>query len=114
MNEQTTILLAYAIFIWLVVLHTFEEIAEGIFDLQLGHIQMEKWLSSRGFLLSYSENIITDCLMRISFALKPRTDSLKLYSSSQPANAMRSFARLVVVQRLALRRDSLCNVKDVG
>jgi hypothetical protein len=42
MTEQTTILLASTIFIWLVVLHTFEEIAVGIFDLQLGHIKMEK------------------------------------------------------------------------
>lgn len=38
MDEQTTILVAYAIFIWLVVLHTFEEIASGIFDLDVrGH-----------------------------------------------------------------------------
>ena len=29
-GEQTIILLIYAIFIWLVVLHTFEEIASGI------------------------------------------------------------------------------------
>ncbi len=42
MAEQTTILVAYTIFIWLVVLHTFEEIASGIFDLQLGHIKMKK------------------------------------------------------------------------
>ena len=33
MTEQTTILLAYTIFIWMVVLHTFEEITSGIFDL---------------------------------------------------------------------------------
>ena len=42
MAEQTTILVAYTIFIWMVVLHTFEEIASGIFDLQLGHIKMKK------------------------------------------------------------------------
>lgn len=42
MDEQTTILVAYAIFIWLVVLHTFEEIASGIFGLELGHIKLEK------------------------------------------------------------------------
>jgi hypothetical protein len=36
MNSPTTILAAYAIFIWLVVLHTFEEIASGIFDLEIG------------------------------------------------------------------------------
>ena len=38
MDEQTTILVVYAIFIWLVVLHTFEEIASGVFDLEVrGH-----------------------------------------------------------------------------
>ena len=37
MNEQPTILLAYAIFIWMVVLHIFEEIAGGVFDLEIGH-----------------------------------------------------------------------------
>ena len=38
MAEQTAILVAYAIFVWLVVLHTFEEIASGIFDLEIsGH-----------------------------------------------------------------------------
>ena len=42
MTEQTTILVAYTIFIWMVVLHTFEEIASGIFDLQLGHIKVKK------------------------------------------------------------------------
>ena len=36
MDEQTTILVAYAVFIWLVVLHTFEEIASGIFELEIG------------------------------------------------------------------------------
>jgi len=42
MAEQITILVAYTIFIWMVVLHTFEEIASGIFNLQLGHIKMKK------------------------------------------------------------------------
>ena len=38
MITQTAILLAYAIFIWLVVVHTFEEIASGIFTLEIrGH-----------------------------------------------------------------------------
>jgi len=38
MVEGTTILITYAIFIWLVVLHTFEEIASGIFNLEVrGH-----------------------------------------------------------------------------
>ena len=42
MDEHTAILLAYAIFIWLVVLHTFEEIASGIFELQIGHLKPGK------------------------------------------------------------------------
>jgi hypothetical protein len=38
MDEGTIIQITYAIFIWLVVLHTFEEIASGIFDLEVrGH-----------------------------------------------------------------------------
>ena len=42
MEEQTPILVAYTIFIWMVMLHTFEEIASGIFDLQLGHLKPGK------------------------------------------------------------------------
>lgn len=42
MNPAETILVAYAVFIWLVVLHTFEEIASGIFDQQIGPIKLEK------------------------------------------------------------------------
>jgi hypothetical protein len=42
MDEQTIILTAYAVFIWLVVLHTFEEIASGIFDQQIGPIKLKK------------------------------------------------------------------------
>ncbi len=38
MDEHTIVLVAYTIFIWLVVLHTFEEIASGIFELDIsGH-----------------------------------------------------------------------------
>jgi hypothetical protein len=38
MDEQTIIIVAYVVFIWLVVLHTFEEIAGGVFDLEVrGH-----------------------------------------------------------------------------
>jgi hypothetical protein len=40
-NEQTIILL-YLLFIWLVVLHTFEEIAQGIFELRTERIKLTK------------------------------------------------------------------------
>jgi hypothetical protein len=36
MEIQTMIVLAYIGFVWLAVLHTFEEIASGIFDFQVG------------------------------------------------------------------------------
>jgi hypothetical protein len=50
MDESTTILVAYAIFIWLVVLHTFEEIASGIMGQQIGPIK----LAERKYLLAAS------------------------------------------------------------
>lgn len=37
MDGSETILVAYAVFIWMVILHTFEEIASGVFDLAIGH-----------------------------------------------------------------------------
>jgi len=42
MAEGTIVLPAYTVFIWLVVMHTFEEIASGIFNLQLGHLKPGK------------------------------------------------------------------------
>ena len=42
MTGDAAILLAYTIFTWMVVLHTFEEIASGVFNLQLGHIKPGK------------------------------------------------------------------------
>jgi len=36
------LILSYSIFIWMVVLHTFEEIACGIMELQLGPIKLTK------------------------------------------------------------------------
>lgn len=42
MANDSTILLSYTIFMWLVILHTFEEIASGVFDSQLGHLKPGK------------------------------------------------------------------------
>ncbi len=42
MEINTTLILSYILFIWLVVLHTFEEIACNIMELDLGHIQLTK------------------------------------------------------------------------
>ncbi|MCJ7703119.1 MAG: hypothetical protein MUO62_16175 [Anaerolineales bacterium] len=42
MPANIILILSYIAFIWLVVLHTFDEIACGIMEMQVGHIQMTK------------------------------------------------------------------------
>lgn len=42
MDAHTTLLLAYIGFTWLLVLHTFEEIANGVFGLKVGPLHLEK------------------------------------------------------------------------
>jgi hypothetical protein len=42
MASNQLLILSYIVFIWMVVLHTFEEIANGVMELQVGHIQMTK------------------------------------------------------------------------
>ncbi len=54
MANYETIILLYILFIWFVVLHTFEEIAQGIFDLKLGKINLtkRKYLIGASFITS--------------------------------------------------------------
>ena len=40
MESYETIILLYILFIWFVVLHTFEEIAQDIFELKIGKINL--------------------------------------------------------------------------
>lgn len=40
MENYQTIVLIYLVFIWLVVIHTFEEISQGIFELKIGRIKL--------------------------------------------------------------------------
>jgi len=42
MPSNQLLILSYIVFIWMVVLHTFEEISCGIMELQLGPIKMTK------------------------------------------------------------------------
>ena len=42
MSPNLMLVLSYILFIWLVVLHTFEEISCGIMDLEFGHIKLTK------------------------------------------------------------------------
>jgi hypothetical protein len=40
--DNTILILSYITFVWLVILHTSEEISCGIMELQLGHIKMTR------------------------------------------------------------------------
>lgn len=42
MENNETIILLYILFVWLVVLHTFEEIAQEIFKLKIGKLNLTK------------------------------------------------------------------------
>ncbi|MBT3337337.1 MAG: hypothetical protein HN855_08785 [Anaerolineae bacterium] len=42
MSPNTILILSYILFIWLVVLHTFEEISCDVMGLELGHIKLTK------------------------------------------------------------------------
>ncbi|MCP4139873.1 MAG: hypothetical protein GY755_06225 [Chloroflexi bacterium] len=42
MSPHITLILSYILFIWFVVLHTFEEISCDIMALELGHIKMTR------------------------------------------------------------------------
>ncbi len=42
MPPNQILILSYVAFVWTVILHTFEEIACGIMELQLGHIKMTR------------------------------------------------------------------------
>ena len=42
MSSNTILLLSYIAFIWLVILHTFEEIACNIMETQIGHLKVTK------------------------------------------------------------------------
>ena len=42
MSPHTILILSYILFIWLVILHTFEEISCDIMRLELGHIKLTK------------------------------------------------------------------------
>jgi len=59
MADQQILLLTYILFIWLVVIHTFEEIAHGIFDLHIGifHMTRKKYLRAASLLTTI--NLVT-------------------------------------------------------
>lgn len=63
MANYETIILLYILFIWFVVLHTFEEIAQGIFNLKFGKINLTKRKYLIGASLITSINLGTLALL---------------------------------------------------
>jgi hypothetical protein len=67
MTEYQLLILTYVIFIWLVLLHTFEEIAHGVFDINVGiiHITRSKYLLAASLLTTI--NLVTFILIYFQF-----------------------------------------------
>ena len=59
MENHETIILLYIVFIWFVIIHTFEEIAQGIFNLKLKKINLTKNKYLIGASLISTVNLIT-------------------------------------------------------
>lgn len=65
MDSYHTIVLLYILFIWLVIIHTFEEVAQGIFKLKIKKIQLTKKKYLIGASLITTLNLITLALLVI-------------------------------------------------
>ena len=63
MESYQTIILLYLLFMWLVVLHTFEEISQGIFGIKIGKLKMnmKKYLTAASMITTV--NIATLALI---------------------------------------------------
>ena len=42
MNDNDTLTLLYVLFTWLLLIHTFEEIAQGVFELEIGQVRLTR------------------------------------------------------------------------
>ncbi|MEN8142227.1 MAG: hypothetical protein ABFQ82_01355 [Thermodesulfobacteriota bacterium] len=65
METYQTIILLYILFIWCVVLHTLEEIAQGVFEVKLGPIKASKNKYLFGATLITTVNLSTLALIVI-------------------------------------------------
>jgi di/tricarboxylate transporter len=79
MSDYQTLILIYILFIWLVLLHTFEEIAHGAFDLQIGFIQMTRQKYLKAASLITTINLATFIFL---FLQEPIGYYLGLFSSA--------------------------------
>jgi hypothetical protein len=63
MPPNTILILSYFIFIWLVILHTFEEISCDIMQVNIGHIRMTKKKYLFGASMISTLNLLTLALL---------------------------------------------------
>ena len=79
MPNYQVLIITYIVFIWLVLLHTFEEIAHGIFDLQIGviHMTRKNYLRAASFLTTI--NLVTFAFL---FLQQPIGYYLGLFTSA--------------------------------
>ncbi len=68
MPTNQLLLLSYIAFIWMVVLHTFEEIACGILDVQFGHIKVtrNRYLLAAGAISTVNLTVLTLLVLEIT------------------------------------------------
>jgi hypothetical protein len=69
MHPDTILILSYIIFMWLVILHTFEEISGDIMEIHIGHIRMTKKKYLFGASMISTVNLLTLALLVIGLPL---------------------------------------------
>jgi hypothetical protein len=69
MSPDTILILSYIAFIWLVVLHTFEEISCNVMEVQIGHIKMTKNKYLIGASIISTVNLVTLALLVIGLPI---------------------------------------------
>jgi hypothetical protein len=79
MPDYQILILTYVIFVWLVILHTFEEIAHGVFELHIGFIHMTRKKYLRAASLLTTINLVT---LAFLFIQQPIGYYLGLFTSS--------------------------------
>jgi hypothetical protein len=65
MSSETTLILSYIAFVWLVALHTFEEISCNVMEARIGHIKMTKNKYLIGASIISTVNLVTLALLVI-------------------------------------------------
>ncbi len=69
MSPDTTLILSYIVFVWLVALHIFEEISCNVMEIQTGHFNMTKNKYLFGASIISTVNLVTLALLVIGLPI---------------------------------------------